>query len=99
MGLISRVSSRTYRSKTKMFCVRRLTTTAARRVDPIQQIYVSKIKEYAKLASAGRLDQAEVDASIAAAKARLGGSKDMESFPKMEFTDADHSNAVEFKLH
>merc|ERR1711887_474757 len=95
------VSSRTYRKifSTKMFAVRRaLTTSALRRVDPIQQIYVSKIKEYAKLSSAGKLDQAEVDAQISAAKARLGGSKDMESFPKMEFTDADHSGAVEFKL-
>merc|ERR1712178_254262 len=101
MGLISRVSSRTYREKSqkiKMFGIRRLTTSAARKSDPIQAIFVGKIKEYSKLASAGKLDQAEVNAEIEAAKARLGATGDMKAFPKMEFSDPDFSNVVDFKL-
>merc|ERR1712156_22249 len=101
MGLISRVSSRTYREKSKkfnMFAIRRLTTSAARKSDPIQAIFVGKIKEYSKLASAGKLDQAEVNAEIEAAKARLGATGDMKAFPKMEFSDPDFSNVVDFKL-
>merc|ERR1711934_405229 len=104
MGLISRVSSRTYRSlnkpthSIKMFAIRRLTTSAARKSDPIQAIFVGKIKEYSKLASAGKLDQAEVNAEIDAAKARLGATGDMQAFPKMEFSDPDFSPVVDFKL-
>merc|ERR1712226_597450 len=101
MGLISRMGSRTYREKsqlTKMFAIRRLTTSAARKSDPIQAIFVGKIKEYSKLASAGKLDQAEVNAEIEAAKARLGATGDMKAFPKMEFSDPDFSNVVDFKL-
>merc|ERR1712178_583351 len=110
MGLISRVSSRTYRKissisiskilkKTfKMFVRRFLTTSAIKRSDPIQALYVSKIKEYAKLASAGKLDQAGVQAEIDAAKARLGGSGDMSAFPKLSWEDQDHSEAAKFEL-
>merc|ERR1712223_462603 len=102
MGLISRVSSRTYRKgfpkNTKMFVKRMLTSSAIRRSDPIQQLYVQKIKEYSKLAAAGKIDQAGVNAEIEAAKARLGGSTDMTSFPKMEFKDADHSASVKFDM-
>ena len=53
---------------------------------------------YSKLASAGKLDQAEVNAEIEAAKARLGATGDMKAFPKMEFSDPDFSNVVDFKL-
>merc|ERR1711988_121619 len=101
MGLISRVSSRTYREKSKkvkMFAIRRMTTSAARKSDPIQAIFVGKIKEYSKLASAGKLDQAEVNAEIEAAKARLGATGDMKAFPKLEFSDPDFSYVVDFKL-
>merc|ERR1711972_1217177 len=108
MGLISRVSSRTYRIvifqtstkklKIKMFVRRFLTTSAIKRSDPIQAIYVSKIKEYAKLAGAGKLDQAGVQAEIDAAKARLGGSGDMTAFPKLSWEDQDHSEAAKFEL-
>lgn len=48
-----------------------LSTTVKRSNDPIQALYVSKIKEYSKLAAAGKIDQAEVNAEIEAAKARL----------------------------
>merc|ERR1712134_80136 len=103
MGLISRVSSRTYRTYSevpkklpKMFVRRMLTSSAIRRSDPIQQLYVQKIKEYSKLAASGKIDQAAVNAEIDAAKARLGGSADMSAFPKLEFQDADHSAAVKF---
>merc|ERR1712032_79649 len=102
MGLISRVSSRTYRSLTtqqnKMFALRRMTTSAARKSDPIQALFVGKIKEYSKLSAAGKLDQAEVDAEINAAKARLGATGDMKAFPTLEFSDPDFSKAVDFKL-
>merc|ERR1712117_258689 len=101
MGLISRVSSRTYREvlfEIKMFAIRRLTTSAIRRSDPIQAIFVGKIQEYSKLAAAGKLDQAEVQAEIDAAKARLGGSGDMKAFPKLEFSDKDLSAGVAFSL-
>ena len=80
-----------------MFTIRRfLTTSTLKRSDPIQAIYVQKVQEYAKLASSGKLDQSEVNAEIEAAKARLGGSADMNSFPKIEFKDADHSGSVKF---
>jgi len=79
-----------------MFARRMLTSSAIRRSDPIQQLYVQKIKEYSKLAASGKIDQAGVNAEIEAAKARLGGSADMSSFPKIEFADADHSAAVKF---
>lgn len=80
-----------------MMPIRRfLTTTTIKRSDPIQALYLQKVKEYAKLASSGKLDQSEVQAEIDAAKARLGGSSDMSSFPKIEFKDADHSGAVKF---
>ena len=81
-----------------MFAIRRMTTSAARKSDPIQAIFVGKIKEYSKLASAGKLDQAEVNAEIEAAKARLGATGDMKAFPKLEFSDPDFSNVVDFKL-
>merc|ERR1712048_1425803 len=108
MGLISRVSSRTYRIvifqtstkkiNIKMFVRRFLTTSAIKRSDPIQAIYVSKIKEYANLASAGKLDQAGVQAEIDVAKARLGGSGDMTAFPKLSWEDQDHSEAAKFEF-
>ena len=58
-----------------MFALRRITTSAARKSDPIQALFVGKIKEYSKLATAGKLDQAEVNAEIDAAKARLGATQ------------------------
>ena len=58
-----------------MFALRRMTTSAARKSDPIQALFVGKIKEYSKLATAGKLDQAEVNAEIDAAKARLGATQ------------------------
>lgn len=79
-----------------MFLRRFLATSTFKRSDPIQQLYLQKVKEYAKLASAGKLDQSEVNAEIDAAKARLGGSADMNTFPKIQFKDADHSGAVKF---
>merc|ERR1711881_530793 len=108
MGLISRVSSRTYREvsnvlprkqkKNNMFALRRMSTSAVRRSDPIQAIFVGKIQEYSKLATAGKLDQAEVQAEIEAAKARLGATGDMKAFPTLEFSDPDLSHVVDFKL-
>merc|ERR1712127_627270 len=97
MGLISRVSSRTYR-KFRMFALRRFSSSAMRRSDPIQAIFVGKIQEYSKLAAAGKLDQAEVQAEIDAAKARLGGSGDMKAFPALAFADSDLSAGVAFSL-
>jgi hypothetical protein len=81
-----------------MFALRRMTTSAARKSDPIQALFVGKIKEYSKLASAGKLDQAEVNAEIDAAKARLGATGDMKAFPTLEFSDPDFSTVVDFKL-
>jgi len=78
--------------------VRRMATSAIRR-DPIQQLYVGKIKEYAKLAAAGKLNQKELQAEIDAAKSRLGGSGDMSAFPKMAFSEPDLSAATSFKLN
>merc|ERR1712139_735337 len=75
-----------------------MSSSAVRQSDPIQAIFLGKVKEYSKLAAAGKLDQAGVDAEIAAAKARLGGSGDMTAFPKLEFSDPDFAHAVEFKL-
>merc|ERR1739848_49427 len=108
MGLISRVSSRTYRKllsfknhifQPKMFALRRFSTSAMRKADPIQSLYVSKIKEYTKLNAAGKIDTKGIDEEIAAAKARLGGEgKDMTAFPKIEFSEPDLAKAVEFKL-
>ena len=61
-----------------------LTSSAVRRSDPIQQLYVQKIKEYSKLAASGKIDQAGVNAEIEAAKARLapGGRKKILRTPK-----------------
>lgn len=53
---------------------------------------------HSKLASAGKLDQAEVNAEIDAAKARLGATGDMKAFPTLEFSDPDFSTVVDFKL-
>merc|ERR1712080_733713 len=111
MGLISRVSSRTYRSTTKkpptmlrisltktMVARRPLTTTSIKNTDLVQSLYVSKIQEYAKMSAAGQLDYSSVNAGIEAAKERAGGLGDMESFPVLNFTDADHGAASKFSL-
>merc|ERR1739848_446613 len=96
---LQRVIQQLFPKTSEMFAIRRLTTSAARKSDPIQAIFVGKVKEYSKLAAAGKLDQAEVNAEIEAAKARLGATGDMTAFPKLEFSDPDFSHAVEFKLN
>merc|ERR1712066_346618 len=98
-SLKSNLQKRKVKNKTiKMFALRRLTTSAVRKSDPIQAIFVGKIQEYSKLAQAGKLDQAEVQAEIEAAKARLGATGDMKAFPTLEFTDPELSHVVDFKL-
>ena len=59
---------------------------------------VFTIQEYSKLAAAGKLDQAEVQAEIDGAKARLGGTGDMKAFPNLEFNEPNFASAVEFSL-
>merc|ERR1711881_717863 len=114
MGLISRVSSRTYRSSTKKYPImlrsitkatyktsvsrRPITTSSIKSTDLVQSLYVSKIQEYAKLSAAGKLDFSSVHEEIEAVKERAGAVGDMESFPVLTFKDADHGAASHFDL-
>merc|ERR1712168_15615 len=79
---------------------RSLALTVQKRMDPIQAIFVNKIREYAAQSGAGPVgaDAAfqQERADIQERLSRTYGGGDMESFPALDFVEPDlHQDAID----